>query len=233
MDHIEWMRELREVCREAGVLFVLDEVITGFRLAYGGGQERFGLDADLTTYGKVIGGGMAVGAVAGPRELMAFLGRGGYPRGVDPAAEGAQKVRITAGTTFAGNPMTMVAGEAQVGYLSEHRGEIYPHLDEQSDRLADEVNAFLSVEEIPARVMHASSMFHLRFGEGAVESSRDLDDSFHAVEREFYEHLLYHGVVVPGIHLFFLSAAHSAEDVDTVIDAFKQSFTEIKERGLV
>ena len=233
MDHVEWMRELREVCRDAGVLFVLDEVITGFRLAYGGGQERFGLEPDLTTYGKAIGGGMPVGAVAGPREMMAFLGRGGYPRGVDGDEEGAQRVRISAGTTFAGNPMTMVAGEAQVGYLSEHRAEVYPHLDEQSERFADEVNAFLRVEEIPARIMHASSMFHLRFGEGAVESSRDLDDSFHAVEREFYQHLLYHGVIVPGIHLFFLSAAHSAEDVDTVSDAFKQSFTEIKERGLV
>ena len=237
MDHVEWMRQLREVCRESEVLFVLDEVITGFRLAYGGGQERFDLSPDLATYGKAMGGGMPVGAVAGGREIMSVFGRGAPPPGDSEDGDGnggrAERRRIFAGTTFAGNPMTMVAGAAAVGYMDEHRDELYPYLDEQSDRLADEVDRFLRVEEIPARMMHASSMFHLRFGNAPVESSRDLDQSFSEVEREFYLHLLNHGVIVPGIHLFFLSAAHSPEDVDTVIDAFQQSFREIKQRGLV
>ena len=168
MDHVAWMRELREVCRESDVLFVMDEVITGFRLAYGGGQERFGLSPDLATYGKAMGGGMPVGAVAGGREIMSVFGRGAPPPGAsdDGNGERARRRRIFAGTTFAGNPMTMVAGAAAVGYMDEHRDELYPYLDEQSDRLADEVDRSLRVEEIPARMMHASSMFHLRFGNG-------------------------------------------------------------------
>jgi glutamate-1-semialdehyde 2,1-aminomutase len=233
LDATEWMREVREVCRQSDVLFVLDEVITGFRLAFGGAHERFGVTPDLATYGKAIGGGMPVGAVAGPKELMAVFGRGALPPGASEDDEDVKRIRIYAGTTFAGNPMTMVAGAAQVGYLKEHRDEVYPYLDEQSDRLAKEVNGFIQVEELPALLMHASSMFHLRFGRGPVESSRDLDHSFAEVEREFYLHLLNRGVIVPGIHLFFLSAAHTPEDVDTVIDAFKQSFADIKQRGLV
>lgn len=229
-DHREWMHELRQVCRESGVLFVMDEVITGFRLALGGGVEYFDIEPDLATYGKIIGGGMPVGAVAGPAEHMRIFTQ-------DRAAQreaGFEPLRpVFYGTTFSGNPMTMVAGEAQLEYLRAHRKEVYAYLEEQGDRLAAAINDFCQAEGIPARLLHAASMFHLHFGTAPVESSRDIDPSFHEAEREFYLHLLHHGVIVPGIHIGFLSTAHTPQDVDRVIDAFTQSFREIRERELV
>ncbi|MHC4506429.1 MAG: aspartate aminotransferase family protein [Planctomycetota bacterium] len=230
LDSVEWIRELREVCRECGVLFVMDEVITGFRLAYGGGQERFDIQPDFATYGKIIGGGLPVGAIAGPREMMrAFI----QDRRAMRETEWEPVRAVFSGTTFGGNPMTMLAGAAHLEYLSEHRDAVYPYLDEQSDRLADAINGFCEEEGYPARMLHASSLFHLFFGTRPIESARDVDPEFREVEREFYLHLLYHGVIIPGLHLAFISYAHTPQDVDRVIEAMRQSFRDIRERGLV
>lgn len=230
LDTKAWMQQLREVCRECGVLFLMDEVITGFRLTYGGGQQFFEVQPDLATYGKIMGGGMPVGALTGPREIMrVFM--------ADREAQrraGFDVIRpIFSGGTFSGNPMTMVAGEAIVRYLKTHQAEVYPYLEREGNRLASEVNQFCQTEGIPAQLMNAESMFHLHFTKKPIESSRDVDESFGKVENEFYIHLLYHGVIIPGIHLAFVSTAHTKEDVDKVIEAFKQSFMDIRERGLL
>ena len=226
----EWLQELRQVCRECGVLFVMDEVITGFRLAYGGGQQVFDIEPDFATYGKIIGGGMPIGAVGGSAQLMRVF----------TASRSAQQERgfepirpVFAGTTFGGNPLSMAAGTAQLRYLREHKDEVYPYLEAQSDRLAERVNGFCQSEGIPARLLHAWSMFHLHFGEAEIRSSRDLSGDLREAEQEFYLHLLYHGVVIPGLHLAFLSTAHTPEDVDRVIEAFQQSFRDVREMGLL
>jgi glutamate-1-semialdehyde 2,1-aminomutase len=140
-----FLQELREVCRECGVLFMLDEVITGMRLGgMGGAQTFFDVTPDLATYGKIIGGGMPVGAVAGPAEVMNTF------------------KAIFAGGTFSGNPLTMTAGAATLEYLKAHP-EIYPQLAEQSDRLAKEMNSFLESEEMEAQLMNAQSIFTFQF----------------------------------------------------------------------
>lgn len=230
LDTTEWIRELREVCRECGVLFVADEVITGFRLSWGGGQEVFDVRPDLAAYGKIVGGGLPVGAVAGPAEVMRVFTadrRGQAQAGFEPLRP------IFSGTTFSGNPLTMVAGAAQLEHLHERAEELYPYLEKQGDRLADGVNRFCEAEGIPARMMNARSMLHLHFGEAPIESSRDIDTSYREAEIEFYLHLLYHGVIVPGVHIGFVSAAHTPEDVDRVVLAFEQSFRDVRERGLL
>ena len=118
-------------------------------------------------------------------------------------------------------------------YMSEHKAEIYPYLHEQGDRLAREINEFCRSNNIPAQVMNAGSMMHLLFGEGTIESSRDIDHSHSKLEREFYLHLLGHDVIVPGIHLSFLSFAHKPEIVDEVIAAFKHTFEDLRQDGLI
>lgn len=222
LDTRDFLHELAEVCRDNGVLFLLDEVITGFRLAFGGGQEYFGLAPDLATYGKAIGGGLPIGAVGGRADIMQLF----QGRGFD------QSRGIFSGGTFSGNPLTMAAGTATVGHLRQHP-EIYPYLMEQGDRFRNAINDFCREHQIPAQVMNAGSMFHLRFQGGSIESSRDFREDNAVAEREFYLHLLNRGVIVPGIHLAFFSAAHTPEDVDTVIDAFKQSFQDVRENGLI
>ncbi len=116
----EFLRELRQVCRNCGVLFGIDEVITGFRVAYGGAQALFDVVPDLATYGKVLGGGLPVGAIAGRADVMeVFTGLG--------ARNG-----IFSGGTFSGNPLTMEAGAAAVEYLAAHpeiyRGVMLPEI---------------------------------------------------------------------------------------------------------
>jgi glutamate-1-semialdehyde 2,1-aminomutase len=225
-----WLQELRQVCAESDVLFAVDEVITGFRLAWGGGQEVFDLQPDLATYGKIIGGGTPVGALAGRAELMRCFTQS---REAQQQA-GFEPVRpVFAGTTFGGNPLTMAAGTAHLRYLRDHREQIYPELERQSDRLAAAINSHCESQGIPARMLNAWSMFHLVFGATEIHGSRDIQYEHLEAEREFYLHLLYHGVIIPGLHIAFLSAAHGDAEVDAIIEAFERSFADIRERGLI
>ena len=230
LDCGDFLRDLRDVCRECGVLFLMDETITGFRLAYGGAQELYGITPDLATYGKAMGGGMPIGAIAGPSDIMQVFSR--PIEQINERQGESEPASIHAGGTFAGNPVTMAAGAAAVGYMRDHR-EIYKHMAEQGTRMTDEINKFCTSEEIPAQFMSALSMFHMRFQNAPIQSARDLDPSLKEAEDLFYLHLLNNGVIIPGVHLGFISAAHSAEDIDQVIDAFKKSFLAVREQGLV
>lgn len=215
----EFLGELAEVCREAGVLFGIDEVITGFRLAYGGAQERFGVTPDLATYGKVLGGGLPVGAITGRADLMeVFTGL--------KARNG-----IFSGGTFSGNPLTMEAGAAAVTHLKEHP-EIYRHLDAAGDRLAASVNAFCESRQIPAQMKNVGSMFHMFFQREPIDSMRDVQPGHEAAEKAFYLHALNRGVLVPGTQRAFLSAAHGEAEVDELIRVFKLSLADVQAEGL-
>ena len=205
----DFLAELITVCREAGVLVLFDEVITGFRLAYGGAQEEMDLQPDLATYGKTLGGGLPVGAVAGRADV---LSRFDWHR---QATSGAQ---VFSGGTFGGNPVTMSAGVATLTHL-KHHPEIYANLREHGRRLRDEIGAFCEERGLPAQVMSAHSMIHLRFQSGPVRTARDVDRRFSADEKEFYTRVMLEGVLIPGDHLALTSAAHSSADVDRVIAA--------------
>lgn len=219
LDVGNYLRELREVCTRTGVLLILDEIITGFRLAYGGGQERFGVTPDLATYGKILGGGLPIGAVAGSQELMKPFNLFGSPNA------------IFAGGTFGGNPMSMLTGAAVLRELKAHP-EIYAEMKAKGDDLAERVNRFLKAGDYPAQLLHADSLFHLVFSKDPVERGRHFSDlETMRLEHLYYAHLLKRGVIVPGIHLFFTSAAHSEADIDQVVDAMTESFRAIREAG--
>jgi len=219
LDVGDYLKELREVCTRTGVLLILDEVITGFRLAYGGGQERFGIKADLATYGKIIGGGLPIGAVAGSQELMKPFDMFGSPNA------------IFAGGTFGGNPMSMLTGAAVLRELKAHP-EIYDEMKARGDGLAARINDFLREGDYPAQLLHADSMFHLIFSKDPVERGRHgADEQTMRLEHLYYAHLLKRGVIVPGIHLFFISAAHTEADIDRVVEAMKDSFRAVREAG--
>lgn len=221
LDAGEFLHGLKDVCETCGVLFMLDEVITGFRIQYGGCQAHYDIKPDLVTYGKAMGGGMPIGAVGGRKDIMnTFSGRDKAPF-------------IFTGGTFSGNPLTMTAGIAATTYMRDHQDEIYPYLMEQGNRLAAEVNSFCQAHQIPAQIMNAASMFHLVFTPGEISSSRDIKKDWQVAEREFYLHLLGHQVIIPGIHLAFLSFAHKPEQVDAVIDAFKNSFEDMRADGVI
>ena len=215
----DFLGELKEVCRACAVPLMFDEVITGFRIDYAGAQGYFGVTPDLATYGKVLGGGMPVGAIAGRADLMeVFTGLAGG-RG------------IFSGGTFSGNPMTMAAGTAAVGHLKAHP-EIYPYVNGQGDRLAGAINTFCSQRQMPVHMKNVGSMFHMFFQRNVVESARDIRVTYGAAQSAFYLHALNRGVLVPGTQRAFLSAAHSPADVDALIDVFQQSLVDTQADGL-
>ena len=221
-DNGEFLHGLLAVCKECGVLMLMDEVVTGFRIAYGGGQEAYDITPDLATYGKALAGGLPIGALIGRADIMAPLGLGwGNPEGV------------FSGGTFSGNPLTMAAGIAAVRHMRDNRDEIYPALNLRSQRMADAINGYLRDNQIGVQLLQAGSIFYLHFQREPIETSRDVANTNREAEREFYLHLLNHGVTVPGIHLFFLSHAHSDEDVERVIDAFAQSFEDVRADGML
>jgi glutamate-1-semialdehyde 2,1-aminomutase len=219
LDNQQFLDGLRDICTECGVLLMFDEVITGFRIEYGGCQQYYDIKPDLVTYGKAAGGGMPIGIVAGSKSVMnTFSGADDTPA-------------IFAGGTFNGHPLTMVAGIAILEYLKNNQEEIYPYLHEQGNRIASEINEFCLSNNIPAQMMNAGSMMHLMFSGETIESSRDIDQSLYKLEKEFYLHLLGHNVIVPGIHLAFISFAHKPDIVDQVINAFKRTFEDLREDG--
>ena len=188
LDCRDFLAELIEVCRDAGVLVMFDEVITGFRLAYGGAQEEMDLRPDLAAYGKTLGGGMPVGAVAGRADLMSRF---------DWHRQRETGGRVFAGGTFGGNPVTMSAGAATLNHLKSHP-EIYERLREHGRRLREEIGGFCVAEGFPAQVMSAHSMIHLRFQSGPILSARDIDRRFAAAEKEFYTRVMLNGGADPG-----------------------------------
>ena len=221
LDNQQFLQGLRDVCTECEVLLMFDEVITGFRIEYGGCQQYFNIKPDLVTYGKAAGGGLPIGVVAGCQRVMnTFSGADDTPG-------------IFAGGTFSGNPLTMAGGIGMLEYLKENQEEVYPYLHEQGDRMATEINEFCRSNNIPAQMMNAGSMMHLIFGGETIESSRDIDHSHYSLEKEFYLHLLGHNVIIPGIHLAFISFAHKPDVIDQVIDAFKRTFEDLRDDGLI
>lgn len=218
-DAGEFLKELQDVCKRCDVLFGLDEVITGFRIAYGGAQERFGVTPDIAAYGKVLGGGLPVGAVTGKADLMNVFTGLAAERGV------------FSGGTFSGNPLTMSAGTAAVSHLRDHP-EIYQRLEQQTVRLAAAINSHAQAHQMPVQMKHCASMFHLFFQEGDIHSMRDVTADNRAAEQAFYLHTLNEGVLVPGTQRAFLCAAHSEEDVDRLIEVFCGAFDAVADDGL-
>lgn len=215
----EFLRELADVCRENGVLFGIDEVITGFRVAYGGAQQRFGVKPDIATYGKVLGGGLPVGGITGRADLMnCFTGL-------------AAECGVFSGGTFSGNPLTMEAGRAMVTHLRDHP-EIYQRIDAMGDRLAAAINDYCETNQIPAQMKNVGSMFHMFFQRESVNSSRDANKVNVSAQKAFYLHALNRGVLVPGTQRAFLCAAHSDADIDHMIDVFCTSLADVRNEGI-
>ncbi|MCX5819048.1 MAG: aminotransferase class III-fold pyridoxal phosphate-dependent enzyme, partial [Deltaproteobacteria bacterium] len=198
-----FLETLREVTRASGTLLIFDEVITGFRLAYGGWQTLTGIVPDLTCLGKIIGGGLPVGALGGGREIMEYLAPTGpvYQAG-----------------TLSGNPLAMSAGIATLDIL---RGKSYPEIDR---RAADLCAGFLDLfreKGLPVRINRVGSMFTLFFTADDVVDFDSASRSDTAVFARFFR-----GMLAAGINLApaqfeagFVSFAHTDEEIARTVDA--------------
>ncbi|MBT6960726.1 MAG: aminotransferase class III-fold pyridoxal phosphate-dependent enzyme, partial [Rhodospirillaceae bacterium] len=202
-----WLKDLEKPCRDCNVLIILDEVTTGFRLAFGGGQECFGLSPDLVTYGKAMAGGLPAGALAGRTDIMKALS----PTDNRPA--------VFAGNTFAGNPLSVAASFATLSYLSEHRDTVYGNLEKSAAHLADSLNAYWSETDAPLHIARFGSMLRLFLQPGPVNRDKSAGPGFGPAEDAFFVHLLGRGVTLHASRSIHLSTAHTREDLDLAIEA--------------
>jgi glutamate-1-semialdehyde 2,1-aminomutase len=200
-----FLEGLREITANDGALLVFDEVMTGFRLARGGAQELYGVTPDLTTLGKVIGGGLPVGAYGGRADLMEKVS----PEG--PVYQAG---------TLSGNPLATAAGLAMLGAIGED-GDLYARLDRLGGRLETGMRNLLAGRKIAGSFQRVGSMFCLYFGKGPVRRWGDAAACDRERFRKFFHRMLEHGVyLAPSpFEAGFLSAAHTEADVDATIAA--------------
>jgi glutamate-1-semialdehyde 2,1-aminomutase len=207
-----FLKELREITRREGALLIFDEVITGFRMAYGGAQNLYEIEPDLTTLGKIIGGGLPVASYGGRREIMEIIA----PLG--PVYQAG---------TLSGNPLAMRAGLATLPKLAAPG--FYDSLNEKSQRLADGLRSALSEAKVPGRVNVAGSLLTLFFTADPVRDYADAKKSDTARFAAFFRAMLERGIFLPPsqFEALFVSAAHTDADIDHAIAAARESLRAI------
>ncbi len=200
-----YLQGLRDICTKEGIVLIFDEVMTGFRLAKGGAQERFGITPDMTTLGKIIGGGMPVGAYGGKAEIMNCVS----PQG--PVYQAG---------TLSGNPIAMAAGLTMLHYLNEHP-EVYTQLESTGNQIVSGIRSILDKLNLNYQINHIGSMYSLFFTETPVV---DFETAKTSDTTKFGKY--FHGMLNKGIYLapsqyeaLFLSTALSQENIAEVLAA--------------
>jgi glutamate-1-semialdehyde 2,1-aminomutase len=203
-----FLEELRTVTTTAGSLLVFDEVITGFRLAAGGAQQRFGVTPDLTVLGKVMGGGFPVAAFGGPADVM----RGLAPEG--PVYQAG---------TLSGNPVGVAAGLAALDLVEKE--DPYLQLEDTAHRLTQDLISALTDAGIAHRVNRSGSLFSLFFGDSDVRDAAAAHSADHAAYGRFFHGMLEAGVLLPpsGYEGWFLGTAHGDEEIERTGEAIRSA----------
>jgi glutamate-1-semialdehyde 2,1-aminomutase len=202
----DYLAGLQQICRDNDVLFILDEVITGFRLGPGGAQEAFGLRPDLSTFAKAMGNGMPIGAFTGRREVMSVLEGG--------------KVRHAG--TYNAAPIALAAAKATLEELSADGGAVYGRMNALGDRLREGLQGVFDGAGVPARVQGMGSMLQVYFTDlDDVRTYRDFARVDEGLFSRWAREMILRGVFVhpDGQEHIFLSAAHTEEDVARIITA--------------
>ncbi|MBG22304.1 MAG: glutamate-1-semialdehyde-2,1-aminomutase [Idiomarinaceae bacterium] len=208
-----FLEGLREICDEYGSVLIFDEVMSGFRVARGGAQEFYKVTPDLTTLGKVIGGGMPVGAFGGKREIMDYIAP------VGPVYQAG---------TLSGNPVAMAAGLAALNQLDD--AELYPQLTAKVERLVNGMQQLADDAGVPFTTNRAGSMFGFFFSKDKqVSSYQQATECNMEHFKKFYHSMLKQGVYLApsAFEAGFMSAAHTDADIDATLAAAKVAFAEL------
>ncbi|SDH56393.1 aminotransferase class III-fold pyridoxal phosphate-dependent enzyme [Variovorax sp. OV700] len=210
-----FLARLRDITRAAGVIFIWDEVITGFRVARGGAQEIFGIRADLATYGKIVGGGMPIGLVAGDARLLDVID-GGFWRYGDNSAPQVEQIFFAG--TFSKHPLAMAASVAALERIQEAGSALYEPLNRRTEKLAQASNALFEEEGVAIKVECFGSLFR-------YVSRKNID--------LFFTHLMMEGVYIWEGRNCFLSTAHSDADLDFILEATRNAIRKLQDSGFL
>ena len=208
-----FLESLRYLCDQNGALLIFDEVMTGFRLAAGGAQEVLGVNADLVTYGKVIGGGLPVGAFAARDEIMDVLAP------VGPVYQAG---------TLSGNPLAMAAGLAMLTALHD-QPEVFDRLTEKTAYLHQGMESLLAKSRIDYQINRIGSMISLHFTNTAVKDFASAAKGDNQTFKKYFHGMLKRGVYLPpsAFESYFLNDAISYKDLDTTLEAFSETLKEL------
>ena len=210
-DMREFLTRLKNVTSKYEIILCFDEMITGFRIGYGGCQEYYNIEADLVTYGKTVGGGLPIGVVAGRKEIMSVINGD------------SKSLPVFMGGTFSANPLTMQVSKTLLTYLYTNKDKVYPHLNNMGNYLKSEVNKFCSDTNKNAQMIGIGSMLRLVHTKSYINSKRERDDLESNESEKFYNNLLLKEYVfVNGNRLVLLSMAHTKKIVDEIINSFKK-----------
>jgi acyl transferase domain-containing protein len=210
-----FLQQLRQLTKETGIALIFDEMITGFRIHPGGAQAWFGIEADIATYGKIVGGGMPIGAIAGKAVYMNGMDGGMWNYG--DASYPQADMTFFAGT-FCKHPLTMAAARAVLQEIKLRGCALQEQLNQHTAKLAATLNAYFERENLPIKIVHFGSLFRFAFS-----SNMDL----------LFYHLLEKGIYVWEGRNCFLSTEHTDEDIDRLIQALKDSIEELREGGFL
>ncbi len=206
-----FLQALRQLCDDHGALLIFDEVMTGFRVHLGGAQTLYGVTPDLTTFGKIIGGGLPVGAYGGRRELMQQLAPAGpvYQAG-----------------TLSGNPLAMAAGLAALRHLRTH-WKVYELLETRAATLEALIRSVIECSVRPLSINRVGSMATLFFHEGPVRSWREAAACDKAAFARYHQSLMRQGIYMPPsqYEAFFISAAHKNDDIQRTAEAIEKALS--------
>jgi len=221
----DFLSKLREVTRECGVLLIFDEVITGFRCGYGGGQEKFGVIPDIATYGKIMGGGFPAGAVAGTVEAMrSYISSG------DIAQDSIERKVFSVGT-FSGNPITMSAGAATLRHLRDNP-DIYTRMNQLTADAKNDLNRWCEEKGIAVQMIGENSWFIPYMGDAPFSHYRSGKDQTHTLRNVVYSNYMRHlGVYIPDLHTIFFSDAHTNADAEKFVETSKEVLICMQQQG--
>jgi glutamate-1-semialdehyde 2,1-aminomutase len=209
-----FLEGLRKLCTEESIVFIFDEVMTGFRLAQGGAQERLKIDADLVTYGKVIGAGMPVGAFGGKLEIMKQIA----PLG-----------NVYQAGTLSGNPLAMIAGYTLLSHLKNHPS-VYTELEEKGEYLKKGLEQVLGQTAQPFVINHMGSMISVHFSEMPVVDFASAASANNTFFNKYFHAMLDRGIYLPpsAYESWFLSNALRKEDLDKTIEATREFLLSVR-----
>jgi len=215
---INFLKSIRRICTETNTVLIFDEVITGFRISLGGAQEYYGVIPDITTIGKIIGGGYPVGAFGGKKEIMDLIAPVG---------------RVYHAGTLSGNPISVRAGFETINYLYENKDRIYKELEIKTNYIADEIRKLIKKYKISACVNNIGSLFTIFFtNKELVENLDDALTSNISDYAKYFNIMLEEGIVIPPsqFEANFISLAHSDEDISNYLKASEKAFKIISEK---
>ncbi|HEY9670132.1 MAG TPA: aspartate aminotransferase family protein [Waterburya sp.] len=222
----EFLQQLRQLTKEAGIALIFDEMVSGFRIHPGGAQAWFDIQADLATYGKVVGGGMPIGVIAGKATYMDAIDGGMWNYGDDSYPQA--KKTFFAGT-YCKHPLAMAAARAVLKQLKSHGASLQQQLNQRTSQFAEELNAYFQEDKLPLQIENFGSLFGFttlgRFAVSQASASPNI------LQFLIYYNLLYKGVLLRG-NGGFISTAHTDEDIKSIIQAVRDTMTELQKGGL-